>query len=62
MERAARFLLRLCHEIVERLPQNLKVIEKLKYLSPSFCFDFVLQPRVTFKDFFPDLAGRYINM
>jgi len=57
MERAARFLLRLCHEIVERLPQNLKVIEKLKYLSPSFCFDFGLQPRVTFKDFFPDLAG-----
>ncbi|XP_015371823.1 PREDICTED: zinc finger protein 862-like [Diuraphis noxia] len=56
MERAARFLLRLCHEIVERLPQNLKVIEKLKYLSPSFCFDFGLQPIVTFKDFFPNLA------
>lgn len=34
MERSARFLFRLCHEIIERLPQNLKVIEKLKYLSP----------------------------
>lgn len=29
MERAAKFLFRLCHEIVEILPQNLAVIEKL---------------------------------
>lgn len=29
MERAARFLFRLCYEIIERLPKNLKVIENL---------------------------------
>lgn len=36
MERAARFLFRLCHKIIERLPQNLKVIENLSIYHHHF--------------------------
>lgn len=36
-ERATLYIIRLCRELWQRLPQNLTVIDRLKYLSPSTC-------------------------
>jgi hypothetical protein len=33
MERCTNFIFRWCREILERLPHNLVIIEKLKYFS-----------------------------
>lgn len=35
--RCAKFILRMCNEIINRLPNNLAVIEKIRYFYPDTC-------------------------
>lgn len=35
--RCASFLIRLCEELIARLPSNFAVIEKVKFFSPKYC-------------------------
>ena len=36
-KRCSKFILRLCNEIIARLPNNLAVIEKIRYFYPNIC-------------------------
>lgn len=56
-ERCAKFLFTLCEELVQRLPQNTKVIEKLRCFSPVV-FLFAIPPK--FKDLPLELLGSLV--
>ncbi|XP_044015627.1 uncharacterized protein LOC122857495 isoform X2 [Aphidius gifuensis] len=57
-KRASAFIIRLCKEIKNRLPQNLSVIEKIKYFSPIICLS---QSHIPVTDLPWELAGGNIN-
>jgi len=48
MERCTNFIFRLCRVILERLPHNLVIIEKLKFFSPTECLNQHLNTRASF--------------
>lgn len=55
-QRSSNFLFRLCHEMCNRLPDNLQIIEKIKYLSPAECFNQFSRPK--FSELPIELAGK----
>jgi len=59
-ERSSNFLFRLCHEMCNRLPDNLQLIEKIKYLSPAECFNQFARP--LFSQLPIELAGKSTNI
>lgn len=38
-QRCTHFLLKLCHELCNRLPDNMSTIEKIEYFCPDQCFN-----------------------
>lgn len=57
-QRSSQFLFRLCLEMCKRLPDNLHIIDKVKYLSPVECFN--PSTRQTFSQLPIELAGMYL--
>lgn len=57
MERILAFIIRLCKELIQRLPLNLAVIDKLRYFSPEKCLSQF--STISIKKLPWDLAGTY---
>lgn len=57
-DRCRNFLVTLCREMVQRLPENLHLIEAVENLSVGLCISHTQQPK--FSDLPLELAGKYL--
>jgi len=56
-QRCTNFLLKLCHELCNRLPDNMSTIEKIEYFCPDQCFNSNQRP--SFGELPLNLAGNF---
>lgn len=53
-ERCVAYMIRLCNELVKRLPRNLPIVESLRYLTPEMCLK---QINTSYRNLSWELAG-----